>query len=249
VIPAYNEAHRIGSTLTRVLAYLGSLPDASEVLVVDDGSTDATRSLALAAVAAAPTNVTLRVLGHAPNQGKGASVREGCVAAQGRYVLFSDADLATPIEEAVKLFAELDAGADLAIGTRVHPGGSDLRGTQPGYRRVIGRLYNALVGMLAVGGFRDTQCGFKAFRREAAHYLFGAQRLSSIVFDTEILYLARRSRLRIQQVPVRWSNIGGSRMRVTPQQGMVVLRDLLSIRLLHLGTPTISPAATQPSQR
>lgn len=223
-----------------MLAYLGSLGTASEVLVVDDGSTDATRALAEAAGAAAGPHVTLRVLSYQPNRGKGGAVRTGCLAAQGRYVLFCDADLATPIEESAKLFALLDAGSDVALGTRIQPDGRDLRGTQPGYRRVLGRLYNALVSTLAVGGFADTQCGFKAFTAEAARYLFSAQRLDSIVFDTELLYLAKRSRLRLAEAPVQWSNIGGSRMRLTPQQGALVLRDLCTIRLRHLRTPLLS---------
>lgn len=235
--------------MDRVLAYLGTLTTPCEVLVADDGSTDATARLAREAAAHAPANVTLRVAGHYPNKGKGAAVRDGCLAATGRFVLFSDADLATPIEESAKLFRALEEGADLAIGTRVHPNGSDQRGSQPLYRRVIGRLYNRLVGMIAVGGFRDTQCGFKAFRRDSAQYLFGSQRITSIVFDTEILYLARRSRLRIREVPVLWSNVGGSRMRVSARQAGVVLRDLLRIRLSHLATPVMPPApAVEPSQ-
>lgn len=220
-----------------MLAYLEHLGSASEVIVVDDGSTDGTLALAQAAAQRAAGHVAMRVLSYHPNRGKGGAVRTGCLAAQGRYVLFCDADLATPIEESAKLFALLDQGNDIALGTRIQPDGRDLRGTQPGYRRVLGRIYNALVSLVAVGGFADTQCGFKAFTADAARYLFGAQRLSSIVFDTELLYLARRSRLRLAEVPVQWSNVGGSRMRVTLRQGALVLRDLCTIRVRHLGTP------------
>lgn len=185
----------------------------------------------------------MRVISYQPNRGKGGAVRTGCLAAQGRYVLFCDADLATPIEESAKLFSLLDLGNDIALGTRIQPDGRDLRGSQPGYRRVLGRVYNTLVSLVAVGGFADTQCGFKAFTGAAAAYLFGAQRLNSIVFDTELLYLARRSRMRLAEVPVQWSNIGGSRMRVTLRQGALVLRDLCTIRLRHLRTPLWQSAA------
>ncbi|MBI2888194.1 MAG: glycosyltransferase family 2 protein [Chloroflexi bacterium] len=250
VIPAYNEEHRIGRTLDRVAAYLGALPQNFEVIVVDDGSGDGTKAMVEAWVARMPPNVRLLLLSHHPNRGKGAAVREGCLAAQGSAVLFTDADLATPIEEAQKLWAALDAGYDLAIGTRVQPDGRDMRASQPPYRRWLGKLYHLLVGLVGVRGVQDTQCGFKAFTRETARRLFEAQQLSGIVFDTELLYLAQRAGLRIAQVPVVWTNVGGSRMRVTLRQALVVLRDLLSIRLRHLRTPAgPSMAAKEPPSR
>jgi len=238
VIPAYNEESRITSTLERTIAYLSALPGASEIIVVDDGSRDATGAIVQAKAATAPDQVRLRLLRHYPNQGKGASVREGCLAAQGRYILFTDADLATPIEEADKLWSALDQGYDLAIGSRVQPDGRDMRASQPLYRRWLGKLYHAFVALVVLRGITDTQCGFKAFTRQAAHYLFGAQQLEGIVFDTEVLFLAQRARLRIAQVPVVWTNVGGSRMQVTPGHAFTVLRDLLSIRLLHLREPS-----------
>lgn len=237
VIPAYNEEHRIGVTLDRIAVYLGALPQRFEVIVVDDGSVDGTRAIVEGQAARTPPNVRLLLLSHHPNRGKGAAVRQGCLAAQGSAVLFTDADLATPIEEAQKLWAALEAGYDLAIGTRVQPDGTDMRASQPLYRRWLGKLYHLLVGLVGVRGVRDTQCGFKAFTGEAARRLFGAQQLSGIVFDTELLYLAQRGGLRVAQVPVVWTNVGGSRMRVTLPQALAVLRDLLSIRLRHLRTP------------
>ena len=235
VVPAYNEAHRIGPTLREIGRYLSQRGECSEIIVVNDGSKDDTNAVAEEAGKALPDQVTLQLLGHAPNQGKGASVRKGCLAARGRYVLFTDADLATPITEAEKLWTALDAGNDVAIGSRVHAGGKDMRASQPLYRRALGLLYHKMAALMAVGNIQDTQCGFKAFTGEAAQYLFGRQRIKGLVFDTELLFLARQGGLRIAEVPVAWSNVGGSRMRITPGQAFQVLADLLAIRLYHRG--------------
>jgi dolichyl-phosphate beta-glucosyltransferase len=169
-----------------------------------------------------------------PHRGKGYAVKTGMLAARGRFVLFTDADLATPIEESSKLLAALEAGNDLAIGSRIQPTGYDMRASQPIYRRLLGRLYHMLAQNLAVRGIADTQCGFKGFSHGAAQRLFSRQKLDGIVFDTEILYLAQRDHLRIAQIPVSWSNVGGSRMRPSLGQALGVLWDLLRIRWLHL---------------
>lgn len=181
-----------------------------------------------------PPNSRLRLISYSPNRGKGAAIKEGCLAAEGKFVLYSDADLATPIEEWERLEAKLEQGYDLAIGVRLWPDGRDMRSSQPPYRRLFGVVYHLMVVLFVVRGFPDTQCGFKAMTWEAARRLFPAQQLKGIVFDTELLYLAKRRKMRIAQVPVRWSNIGGSRMRVTSKQAMRVFLDLLSIRLRHL---------------
>lgn len=220
-------------TLDRIGAYLGTLHGFSEILVVDDGSQDQTSPIIQGKAATMPSSVALHLLRHAPNRGKGAAVRQGCLAAQGKWVLFTDADLATPIEEAAKLWAALEAGYDVAIGSRVQPDGRDMRSTQPRYRRWVGKIYHLLVVLLGLGSIQDTQCGFKAFTREAARPLFSAQQLDGIVFDTELLFLAQQKRLSLAQVPVLWSNVGGSRMEVTLKQALSVLIDLLSIRLRH----------------
>lgn len=248
VIPAYNEESRIGRTLEGVCAYLSTLGSAAEIIVVDDGSKDGTAAVVQAKVSDVPPNVSLRLLQHFPNRGKGASVKEGCLAALGDYVLFSDADLATPIEEADKLWAALKQGYDIAIGSRVHPDGSDMRSTQPAYRRLLGKLYRLIVGILILRNIKDTQCGFKAFTKPAAGFLMEAQQISGIVFDTELLFLAQLGGLRIAQLPVLWTNVGGSRMRVTPGQAFSVLRDLCSVRWRHRKTPAFLRAnANDPS--
>lgn len=199
--------------------------------MVDDGSSDATCEVVRSKDADVPPNGRLRLISYSPNRGKGAAVKEGCLAAEGEYVLYTDADLATPIEEWERLEPALEQGYDLAIGARIWPDGRDMRSSQPRYRRLFGKVYNLIAVLFAVRGFPDTQCGFKAMTREAAHRLFPQQRLTGIVFDTELLYLAKRWDMKVAQVPVSWSNIGGSRMRVTLKQAVRVFLDLLSIRV------------------
>ena len=245
VIPAYNEARRIGLTLDLIAAYLAAMPEPAEIIVVDDGSLDTTARVVQEKTATMPPNVQLTLLRHHPNRGKGAAVRQGCLAAQGHYILFTDADLATPIEEAQKLWDALDAGYDLAIGSRVQHDGRDMRSSQPLYRRLMGKLYHLLVTITAVRGITDTQCGFKGFTQEASKYLFGAQQLTGIVFDTELLFLAQQARMRIAQAPVEWSNVEGSRMRLSLGHALMVLGDLISIRIRHMRRPTIAPQAAK----
>ncbi|MCX6024025.1 MAG: glycosyltransferase family 2 protein [Chloroflexi bacterium] len=245
VVPAYNEERRLPSALERIIAYLSEQPFPSEIIVADDGSRDATAETARRCGAKAPAHVAFRLLSHHPNRGKGAAVRAGCLAANGKYIIFTDADLPTPLTEIPRLLAALDAGADLAIGNRIQPDGSDMRRSQPIHRRVLGKLYHLAAEALAVRGIKDTQCGFKGFTRPAAQALFGAQRLTGWVFDTEILYLARKWNYRIVETPVIWSNVGGSRMQVTARQAVSVLLDLVSIRLTHLNA---RPPAPQPDR-
>jgi dolichyl-phosphate beta-glucosyltransferase len=236
VVPAYNEAERIGPALDELFTYLataGELPRPIEVLVVDDGSTDATPQLVHVrpeAVGALP-GISLRVL-TVPHGGKGAAVRTGMLAAEGDLVVFTDADMATPPDQLPLLVAAL-AGNDVALGSRIQPDGSDMRATQPGYRRLLGKAFHLLASIWVVGPVKDTQCGFKGFTRAAAQDLFGRQRITSIVFDVELIYLARRRRYRLAIVPIRWFDVRGSRMRASARLALRVAWDLFRIPLIH----------------
>ena len=261
VLPTYNEAARIGSALDELFGYVrrsgpardgGRAPSELgpvDVLVVDDGSTDDTVAL----VESRPefelnaqdssqgaADIRLRVL-RRPHGGKGAAVRAGMLAAEGEYVVFADADLATPPDQ-IPLLTEALADHDVALGSRIQPDGSDRRRTQPLYRRAMGRVFHALAAAWVTGPVNDTQCGFKAFRHEAARDLFGSQRVTSIVFDAEIIHLARRRGYSMTVVPVQWSDKRGSRMRVRPGLALRVLFDLARIPLIHLSFTRLRPA-------
>lgn len=249
MVPAYNEERRLPGTLDRIVAFLRAESFPSEIIVVDDGSRDRTVELVRQRMDQTPPHVELRLISYAPNAGKGAAVRRGCLAARGKYVLYTDADLPTPIEEVRKLLSYLTMGYDLAIGNRIQPDGSDMRESQPLHRRVLGKIYHGAVAALAVQGIADTQCGFKALTREAAQALCSTQRLTGWVFDTEILYLAQRWHYRIAQVPIAWSNVGGSRMELTARQAIAVLRDLVSIRWTHRNAPPPHPSTREDTTR
>jgi dolichyl-phosphate beta-glucosyltransferase len=236
VLPAYNEAERIGPALDELFAYLMTahgLPHPIGVLVVDDGSVDGTADLVRGRPEAAGSiaGVTLSVL-TVPHGGKGAAVRAGMLAATGDLVVFTDADMATPPDQLPVLVDRLD-GHDVALGSRIQPDGSDMRATQPGYRRLLGKAFHVLASLWVVGPVQDTQCGFKGFTRAAAQDLFERQRITSIVFDVELIYLARRRRYRLAIVPIRWFDKRGSRMRANARMAIRVAWDLFRIPLIH----------------
>lgn len=225
VIPAYNEKARIESTLEGVLRCVEARRWDAEVLVVDDGSTDETAEIVQRWM---ETNKRLHLIKNPGNRGKGYSVRNGLLQAAGDIVMFTDADLSAPIEEAERLFAALDAGADVAIGSRwldrqkqtIH---------QPLYRRFFGRCYNRLTRTVMGLPFKDTQCGFKAFRREAAQTIFRLQTIERWGFDPEILFIARKLKYRIAEVPVTWGHDERSRMSYL-RDGMQMLKEMAQIR-------------------
>jgi len=240
VLPAYNEAERIGPALDELFEYLRSpggavLPDRLDVLVVDDGSTDGTAALVAArpevSSGATGERRSLRVL-TVPHGGKGAAVRAGVLASEADLIVFADADMATPPGQLPLLVAAL-ADHDVAFGSRIQPDGTDMRMTQPGMRRILGKLFHLLASIWVTGAVQDTQCGFKGFTRSAAHDLFAMQQITSIVFDVELVYLARRRRYRMAIVPIRWFDKRGSRMSARPSLAIRVAWDLFRIPLLH----------------
>jgi len=224
VIPAYNEAHRLPETLRRVMAFVEACREPLDVLVVDNNSRDATREIAERFAAEHPA---LRVV-EQPVQGKGAAVRKGVFEAAGRYVFICDADLAMPIEELPCFFpAALGGEYDIAIGSREAPGSH--RYHEPWYRHVMGRTFNFLVRALAVPRIQDTQCGFKAFRREVAREIFGVQRIDGFTFDVEILAIAQHWGYPILEVGILWYY--GEEGSIRPAQDSVrMLRDVFHIR-------------------
>ena len=207
-----------------------------DVLVVDDGSTDETAAIVMSRQEAhGGAHARLRLI-RRPHAGKGAAVRAGMLVAEGDYILFADADLATPPDQ-LPLLTDALGERDIALGSRVHPDGSDRRATQPLHRRLLGRVFHALAAFWVTGPVPDTQCGFKGFRRAAAHDLFERQAIGGIVFDAEIINLARKRGYTMAIVPVQWSDKRGSRMRLRAGLALRVVFDLFRIPLIHRNVP------------
>jgi dolichyl-phosphate beta-glucosyltransferase len=232
VLPAYNEEDRLPASLETLIAFLDAQEFDSEIIVSDDGSSDRTPQIVRDRIATELNGrVALRLVQHHPNRGKGAAIREGMLAALGDHAFFLDADLATPPDESLKLLARLDAGADIAIGNRIQLDGSDMRASQPLQRRFVGRLFTLMRKSLGVlRDIDDTQCPMKGFRKDVAQAVFAEQTLSGWTFDAEVLCIGRSLGYRIEQVPVRWAHVEGSRLRVRPSQAFEVARDLWRLR-------------------
>lgn len=226
VIPAHNEAERIGASLETILSYLDRQPWKSEVLVVADGCRDGTA--AKSRRVARQHSATLRILENDVNRGKGFSVKCGMLASRGKFLLFSDADLSTPIEECVRLITALHRGYDVAIASR-RLNDSDVRVQQNTRRRVMGRVFSQAVGALALPGILDSQCGFKCFGRDTAQQVFRRQRINGFAFDVEVLLIARRRGYRIAEVPVTWEDRQLSRVHPFRDSASMVT-DLVRIR-------------------
>lgn len=226
VIPAYNEERRIRDTLVRAEAYLREQPYEWEIVLVDDGSGDATVETARAAFPG------VRVIAYRPNRGKGHAVRTGMLEARGAFRVFSDADGSTPIEELEKFWPRFETGADVVIGSRTLPD-ADVQVRQTWRRQTMGRVFNLFVQALAVRGIPDTQCGFKGFTAAAAQAVFPRQTIERFAFDVEILYIARKLGLRIDQVGVRWLNSPDSSVDAVVDSSRM-LAELITIRMKDL---------------
>jgi glycosyltransferase involved in cell wall biosynthesis len=229
VIPAFNEADRIGQNLHDALGYLQSTSPESELIVVNDGSSDATSEI-VREVFAAPASISTRLIEHSPNRGKGAAVRQGLLAATRPIGLFSDADFSTPIDETPKLIEPIAAGElDVAFGSRAL--NRRLIGNrQPWRREQAGRVFNLIVRVATGLPFWDTQCGFKAFRLDACRPILQAAEADGFGFDVELLYLAQRAKLRMREIPVRWNHHEGSKVHVV-NDSFRMLREVIELRM------------------
>jgi glycosyltransferase involved in cell wall biosynthesis len=234
VIPAYNEGMRIGRSLDEILAFVTAHSYSVEVIVVDDGSTDDTADQVESRVAAYErAGHLLRLLTNSPNRGKGYSIKRGMTEAAGDIVLFSDADFSSPITEAPALIIPIAEGrADVTFGSRAID--RSLIGIrQAPLRDFGGRVFNFLMRAITGLNFKDTQCGFKAFRRKLAAPVFRLQRIERFGFDPEILYIARKRGLRLLEVPVRWDHSEGSKVSFF-RDSLTMFLDLLRIRINDL---------------
>jgi dolichyl-phosphate beta-glucosyltransferase len=225
IIPAYNESERLAVSLPKVLDYVDRQALQAEIIVVNDGSSDETADVVRRFSLLHPE---VRLLENPGNRGKGYSVRNGMLHAQGDVLLFTDADLSSPIYEASKLFEAIAGGADVAIGSRWLR--SELQTErQPWYRQLYGRLFNFALRLSLGLKYRDTQCGFKAFTRAAAHTVFPRQRIERWGFDPELLFLADKFKLRTVEVPVEWAH--DHRSKISPvRDGLKMALEMLTVR-------------------
>jgi dolichyl-phosphate beta-glucosyltransferase len=228
IIPAFNEAERIGESLRAALRYLEATSPGSELIVVNDGSTDSTSQI-VRDVFAAPSAITTRLIEHSPNRGKGAAVREGLLAATTPIGLFSDADLSTPIDEAPKLIRPIAAGElDVAFGSRALDR-SLIGQRQPWRRDQSGRVFNLIVRLATGLPYWDTQCGFKAFRLDVFRPILERAKTDGFGFDVELLFLARKANLRMKEIPVRWNHVEGSKVNIA-RDSVRMLREVAALR-------------------
>jgi dolichyl-phosphate beta-glucosyltransferase len=229
IIPSYNEEKRIASTLDRIESYLERKGFNYEVLVVDDGSTDETKSVALESSLAKKGR--LGILHNEKNMGKGYSVKRGVKEATGEYILFTDADLSTPIDELDRLLPAIESGADIAVGSR-SADDSRVTARQPFYRQTMGKVFNLFVRIILGEKFKDTQCGFKLFKGDAAKSVFNDLVTDGFAFDTEVLLIARKKGLKIKEIGVVWENSPDSTVHPVASS-LQMLRDIFKIRQIH----------------
>lgn len=234
VIPAYNEENKIGVTLRRTDVYLSRSGGSYEIIVVDDGSTDGTPQLVRRLSESMPS---VRLLSYSPNKGKGYAVKQGVALSRGLYVLMCDADLSTPIEEAGKLLGACREDADLAFGSRATVE-SDLLVQRSFIRKVMSRVFNVVVRVVALPDVGDSQCGFKCMKGDTARTLFADQVIDGFAFDVELIMRAKISGLRAVEMPVRWLEADSSSVRPLTDS-LAMVRDVIRLRRL-LGRSTSS---------
>ena len=225
IIPAFNEEHRLPAYLDEILVYLGERTYLFEVIVVDDGSTDGTAAMVERFVEKAPE---VRLVRLSQNQGKGHAVKTGMLNARGELRLFADADGATPISEFERLRLAIEQGADVAVASRALHDSSRIVQTKL-HRKLIGTVFNFIVRTLTVKGINDTQCGFKLFTREAANKVFPLQSIHDFGFDVEILYLCQKKGFRIWEVPVTWTDIPGTKVKIM-RDSLRMFKDVVKVR-------------------
>jgi glycosyltransferase involved in cell wall biosynthesis len=237
IIPAYNESQRIAASLERIINFRSTAAWHAEIVVVDDGSRDNTAEIARRYAAQCPQ---VRLVQNPGNRGKGYSVRNGMLHARGALLIFSDADLSSPIEEAAKLVAAIRDGAGVAIGSRwMRP--ELMTERQPVYRQLFGRIFNLLLRVLLGLNFKDTQCGLKAFSRAAADQIFPRQRIERWGFDPELLFLARQLGFPTVEVPVQWAH--DERSKINPlKDGIKMFTEVLRVRWYALTGKYRQPA-------
>lgn len=228
IIPAYNEESRLPQTLQSILKFTSDRQEEFEIIVVDDGSKDNTSQVAK------EFNEKIVVLTLESNQGKGAAVRKGVLQATGDFIFFSDADLSTPINQFNKLFDSLLNSFDIAIGSRAVDY-SSIKVHQPFYREFMGKSFNKIVQLLVLKGIKDTQCGFKGFKKIAAQNVFSKAKIDGFGFDVEILFIARKLGLKIDEISVEWYN--DEQSKINPiKDSLKMLIEILKIRKLHKST-------------
>jgi dolichyl-phosphate beta-glucosyltransferase len=244
IFPAFNESARLAPTLDTVLNYVSQQHWKAEIIVVDDGSTDRTADIVREYTR---RNPIVRLVQNPGNRGKGYSVRNGMLNAHGDVLLFSDADLSSPISEAPKLLTAIENGAQVAIGSRWLNSEVQTQ-RQSLLRQLFGRIYNLLLRVILGLDYRDTQCGFKAFTREAARLIFSAQTIERWGFDPELLFLAHLYKLRVAEVPVEWAHAGHSKIRPVAD-GIKMFGELVSIRWNSVSGKYAKAVVTQAAAR